>query len=167
MCSPTSFDPVKAIIRTRGCSTKGSPTSVPDPVMMFSTPGGSDDLAPPQPVRGAQQDGRAVLCGDAAPGWKRAVGGFDGPLHLARGGLVQDRNDLVHVGGVTRVELVVCGEPLAADDQRELLPHLPAHLRQGALHRGAVGLEGEVGKRLVTELRQRHPAPPRWIPPPL
>src|SRR3546814_9135296 len=40
MALPVWSDPVNEIFRTRGCSIRALPTSLPKPVMTFTTPGG-------------------------------------------------------------------------------------------------------------------------------
>src|SRR3954452_165198 len=41
MILPVASDPVNAILRVRGCSTSGIPTSLPYPVTTFTTPAGN------------------------------------------------------------------------------------------------------------------------------
>ena len=40
MARPVTSEPVNAIFLTSGCSTNGAPTSLPNPVTTFTTPGG-------------------------------------------------------------------------------------------------------------------------------
>src|SRR5713226_9390637 len=40
MILPTAAEPVKAILLTSGCWTSGAPQVSPNPVIMFTTPGG-------------------------------------------------------------------------------------------------------------------------------
>jgi hypothetical protein len=41
MSCPVRSEPVNATLATRGCSTSGVPTSAPNPVTTFTTPGGN------------------------------------------------------------------------------------------------------------------------------
>lgn len=40
ICRPTNVEPVKAILRIRGCLAMAAPAVIPYPVMMLTTPGG-------------------------------------------------------------------------------------------------------------------------------
>src|SRR6202012_5455455 len=43
MSLPTSVEPVKAILSTRGCAASGAPAPSPKPVRILTTPGGKPD----------------------------------------------------------------------------------------------------------------------------
>ena len=50
-CLPTSVEPVKLILSTRGWRTSASPTMAPGPARMLSTPGGRPASSASSPIR--------------------------------------------------------------------------------------------------------------------
>ena len=63
---PTAVDPVKATLRTVGCSTSRQPASVPVPTTTFSTPSG-------MPASSASSAMRIVVSGVISAGFSTAV----------------------------------------------------------------------------------------------
>ena len=65
MCSPTSFDPVNEMKRSRGLITSGSPTSAPEPLTKLTTPAGmpasSSSAKKRQAIHGASDDGLSTM----------------------------------------------------------------------------------------------------------
>lgn len=66
MCSPTSFEPVKAMKRVRGSSTRASPIVRPDPGTKLTTPGG-------KPASWSRSTNTAAITGESLDGLSRTV----------------------------------------------------------------------------------------------
>ena len=63
---PTAVEPVKATLRTSGCSTRRHPASAPVPTITFSTPSGS-------PASSASSPSRNAVSGVISAGFSTAV----------------------------------------------------------------------------------------------
>ena len=107
-----------------------------------------------QPRRRPDQRRRPVLGADRAPVAKPALGLGDSVGDLRGGGAGGDRDDVVRLAGVGRVQLLA--DALArADHHRNVQRQRPGQAAEGLLELGAHGRSSQLEHRLVGERRKR------------